>query len=576
VNTRFEISPDGSMRTLVDTLGGIYVPVPGTWPSGYNELRLDFVRATKQFTVYINGTPIFNGQGFAGDIEQIVLLSLMEDAGPTLDIDNLAIIDGTPQAPWLTVSPLTGTVPGGASFPVTVTFNAQDLEAGQYYDTLNILSNDPATPWTYVPVALTVDSNEPPVLAPISPMTVLEKQIASVTFTATDVDDSVVTVSLLSYPSFITPTGSGNGFASYAIKPLVGHAGTYDLAVQAVDARGAMDIDTFKLAVIKFAVNSFSLVNITTGEVIAEFTDHITLNRAQPGFANLNIQANTTPGTVGSLKFKINGSQKNIDNTNPYWLKTGYLAGIGVGTYTLLGEPYTETFGHGQKGISKTATITIINATTVVTDFSLVNTVTGVVIENFDDTVYVSSTDPNFMNLNIRANTAPAVVGSVKFKINGSQRNIDNTNPYLLLTRAIQQLPSGTYTVLAEPFTETFGHGTRGQGKTVTLVLYNPAVDTGARQATEESTQQSTVVSIYPVPVTDVLTVDLKGRQVEGEVEVVILNPLGQIIHRTRIPAEKLQGYQISTQALGMRSGVYYLKLQSTKNLRESKTFTKQ
>jgi subtilisin family serine protease len=576
VNTRFEISPDGSMRTLIDTLGGIYVTVPGTWPSGYNELRLDFVRATKMFTVYINGAPVFSGKGFAGDIEQVVLLSLMEDVGQTLDVDNLAIIDGTPSAPWLTVNPLSGTVPAGASVTINATFNAADLEGGNYYDTLNISSNDPASPWTYVPVALTVESNIPPVLAEIVPRTVLEKQIASVTFTATDVDDSVVTVQLIpGYPAFITPTGSGSGYASYNIKPLLGDAGTYDLAVQAIDARGAMDIDTFKLTVVQFAVTSFSLVNITTGEVISTFTDNITINRALPGFANLNIQANTTPGTVGSVKFKVNGSQKNIDNTNPYWLKGGYLAGLGVGNYTLFGEPFTENFGHGQRGVSKTATITIINATTVVSSFTLVNTVNGDAFPIVGDTLRLASAHPDFVNFNIRANTTPAVVGSVKFKINGSQRNIDNTNPYLLLSRALQGLAPGTYTIFAEPFTETFGHGTRGQSKTLTLILDAPAA--GARKnVTDEAQGSSTIVSVFPIPVKDLLTIDLKGRKVEGDVEIVIINPLGQVLHRTLVASEKLQGYQISTQSLGMRNGVYYLKLQSPRNLRETAKFIKE
>lgn len=575
VNTRFEISPDGSMRTLIDTLGGVYATVPGTWPSGYAELRLDFVRATKQFTAFINGTPVFTGKGFAGDIEQVVLFSLMEEEGPTLDIDNLAIIDGTPQAPWLLVSPLSGTVPSGASYPVTVTFNAQDLEGGNYYDTLNIASNDPATPWTQVPVALTVISNVPPVLAHIAPRTVLERQIASVTFNATDEDDSLVSVQLLDYPAFITPAGSGNGYATYNIRPLVGNAGTYDLAVIATDARGATDIDTFKLAVQEFAVNSFAVVNITTGEVIAEFTDHITLNRALPGFANLNIQAITTPGIVGSVKFKINGSQKNIDNTNPYWLKGGYLAGIGVGSYTLLAEPFTQPSGHGQRGIGKTATITIVNASTVVNDFSLVNTVTGTVLETTGDSIVVSRSHPDFLSLNIRANTTPAVVGSVKFKINGSQRNIDNTNPYLLQGSALRNLVPGTYTLLGEPYSETFGHGTKGLGKTIVLVVTD-GTSASARAATPDESQNSgETLSIFPVPVKDLLTIDLKGKKVEGQVELVIINPLGQVIHRTGVAPENIQGYQVSTQALGMRNGVYYLKLQST-NLRETKKFTKE
>jgi subtilisin family serine protease len=580
VNTRFEISADGSMRTLVDSLGGIYVPVPGTWPSGYTDLRLDFERATSRFTIYINNLPVFTGKGFAGDIEQVVLLSPMETAGPVFDIDNLAILDGTPQAPWLLVSPLSGTVPSGGSFPVTVIFNASDLEGGVYTDTLTIASNDPATPWTLVPVTLTVDSNIPPVLAEIPETMVLENQIVNVTFTATDADDSTVTVTLQNLPAFITLVGSGNGFATYKIRPPVGAQGEYYLPVVAEDNRGATDVDTFHLSVKRFAVNSFSVINITTGEVIAEFTDKITLNRARPDFAQLNIRANPSPEIVGSVKFKINGTQKNLDSSAPYLLQANYLAGIGVGQYRLLAEPFTEAWGHGQRGEGKQAILDIIYATTEVTSFSLVNTSTGQVLQNFNDSITIDAARPDFANLNIRANTLPATVGCVKFKINGTQRNIDNTNPYLLKSQLLQQLGTGSFVLFGEPFDQPNGHGQRGQNKTATLNIVNSAATTAtaARQGNPSSPIEeagAALFTIYPVPVVDPLNFSVSGKKFEGEVELTIINVQGQLVHKVRVQADALHGYTISTAELGLSSGIYYLKVQSTNGLRDTKKFTK-
>ncbi len=205
------------------------------------------------------------------------------------------------------------------------------------------------------------------------------------------------------------------------------------------------------------------------------------------------------------------------------------------------------------------------------------NVATGAVLTTTGDTIRVSSANPAFLNLNIRANTTPATVGSVKFKINGSQRNIDNTNPYLLQGSALKKLAAGTYTLLGEPYSETFGHGTKGQGKTIILVVERPgARPMHVRQQQRESETSRTIVSVFPVPVKDVLTIDLKGRKVEGTVEIAIVNTLGQVIHRARVSAEVANGYQISTTALGMRSGVYYLKLQSTNNLRESARFIRE
>ncbi|MFZ6010585.1 MAG: S8 family serine peptidase [Bacteroidota bacterium] len=577
VNTRFMINPDGSMMALVaDSLGAAsWASVPGAWPSGYTELRIDVVRATSVFTMYIGSVPVFTGQGFAGNIEQIVMLSLMEDAGPTFDVDNFAILDGTPSAPWLQVSPLSGTVPGGGSASITVFFDARDQEAGVYTDTLNIASNDPATPWANVPVTLTVMQNLPPVISPFSDVTVLEKQIMNVTFTATDADDSVVNVSLLGLPGFVTLLSQSNGTATYKINPGLGAEGEYDLLVQAEDGRGAMDIDTFHISVIKFAVVSFSLVNSTTGEVVAEFEDAITINRALPGFSNLNIRANATPSTVGSVKFKLNGSQKNIDNTNPYMLKTGLLAGLGIGDYTLFAEPFTETGGHGQRGVNKQAVVSIVNFTTVVTDFSLVNTSTGEVLLNFDDSVTVDSSDPDFANLNIRANTYPATVGSVKFKIDGTQRNIDNTNPYLLKSQALQLLSLGHHTLLAEPFTESGGHGTRGQSNNASINVISSAA---ARQRNEETdlfgSDSKTSFTIHPVPVKDHLEVTVSGK-LEGDVEVSIINIRGQVVYKARISAEASRRYRINAHEIGLSTGMYYMVLQNVR-LRDTKKFLKE
>jgi hypothetical protein len=577
VTTRFQINADRSLSVLAsDSLGNAsYVTIPGSWPSGYVNFRLDVQRATSIFTIYINDSPVFTGLGFSGDIEQVVILSLMEEAGQTLDLDNLAILDGAPSAPWLMVTPLSGVVPGGGSATVTVHFNAGELGEGTYSDTLQIASNDPVSSVVPVPVTLVVDENKPPVLIETPDLTVLEKDLILVTFRATDEDDSLVQVNLQYPPSFISYVYGDYHSATYRINPPLGSEGEYDLVVRANDLHGATDYDTVHLSVVKFAVQSFSVVNKVTGEVISEFTDAITLNRADPGFSNLNIRANPTPAVVGSVKFKINGSQKNIDSSSPYLLKSGLLSGLGVGDYTLLAEPFTQANGHGYRGVGKTAVITIINETTVVTDFSLVNTSTGEVILNFSDSVAINPSDPNFSNMNIRANTSPAVVGSVKFKVDGSQKNIDNTNPYLLKSLVLQGL-TGTHSLLAEPFELSGGHGDRGLGKTavITMVTSSGAALSARQGAGSDGAEELQELRLYPSPASDHLNVSLSGKA-ESNVEITIMNIHGQVIHRVRL-AEKVMDHTINLNELRMSSGVYYFTLQRANGKRELKRFIKQ
>jgi len=59
---------------------------------------------------------------------------------------------------WLTADPLSGFVEGGQSNNITVTFDATDLDEGDYYGLISIESNDSNNPTVTVPCTLTVSS----------------------------------------------------------------------------------------------------------------------------------------------------------------------------------------------------------------------------------------------------------------------------------------------------------------------------------------------------------------------------------------------------------------------------------
>ncbi len=62
----------------------------------------------------------------------------------------------TGDIPWATVEPVTGTLLGGESIPVDVTFDSTGLGLGVYTGTLCVLSNDPDEGLTTVPLTMTV------------------------------------------------------------------------------------------------------------------------------------------------------------------------------------------------------------------------------------------------------------------------------------------------------------------------------------------------------------------------------------------------------------------------------------
>jgi hypothetical protein len=94
VVTRIQVDPAGNLSALVDNGGGVFQPIPATLPTGYFTLGIEADRASAIFEVFINGTSVFTGQGFSGNVEQLVILSLMEVGGPIMDMDLVEIIDG--------------------------------------------------------------------------------------------------------------------------------------------------------------------------------------------------------------------------------------------------------------------------------------------------------------------------------------------------------------------------------------------------------------------------------------------------------------------------------------------------
>lgn len=82
-----------------------------------------------------------------------------------IGIDRLVIDNGTPtptgctnpnDVPWLSASPLSGTVAASNSDTVTVTGDPTGLAVGSYTANVCVATNDPAAPMTTVPVTLTV------------------------------------------------------------------------------------------------------------------------------------------------------------------------------------------------------------------------------------------------------------------------------------------------------------------------------------------------------------------------------------------------------------------------------------
>lgn len=146
-------------------------------------------------------------------------------------------------------------------------------------------------------------------------------------------------------------------------------AGTYVLRLTASDgALASADDVMVTVNAAAQAVTSFTLINADTDQPIATFdpvNNDVTLNLATLPTRNLNIRANTSPATVGSVHFGLDGkSNYRTDNRAPYALGGDNNGNYStwrpsLGKHTLTARPYTRSDARGTAGTALTITFTV-------------------------------------------------------------------------------------------------------------------------------------------------------------------------------------------------------------------------
>lgn len=118
------------------------------------------------------------------------------------------------------------------------------------------------------------------------------------------------------------------------------------------------------------SVTSFTLINAETNTDLFNLSDGQVINLATLPSTQLNIRANTSPVTVGSVRFFENGTLSRNENVAPYALKGdqagnyyGYTPALG--NVTLQAIPYTGQNGGGTAGTALSMRLTFINQAVV-------------------------------------------------------------------------------------------------------------------------------------------------------------------------------------------------------------------
>ncbi len=178
-------------------------------------VEIDLVNDVQKF--YYGGDLLYQStwtDGMSGGgILNIAAVDLWGNGASAIYYDDICLTSALPEIcqlssdiPWASVSPISGTTPGGDLTVVDVTFDATGLTLGETYNgNLCVISNDPVTPLVIVPLTMTVVAQDV-MLSPPS-QTIVAKPGDVVVHTFTLTNTGVVTDSFaLSVAGYAWPT----------------------------------------------------------------------------------------------------------------------------------------------------------------------------------------------------------------------------------------------------------------------------------------------------------------------------------------------------------------------------------
>ncbi|PSR54942.1 hypothetical protein AHMF7605_16240 [Adhaeribacter arboris] len=289
----------------------------------------------------------------------------------------------------------------------------------------------------------------------------------------------------------------------------------------------------------------------------------------------------STPGQY-SLSVAIVGSGMVTKNPN----QTSYASGTNV---TLTASPASgykfSSWSGAASGTANpitvsmtsnksiTATFTNTSGQQQVTSFTLINASTDQPIRTMapGEVINIASVK----NLNIRANTTPATVGSVKFALTGKQTKTstetqapyalfgDNNSNYNNWTPAV-----GSYTLKATPYSSSNGGGTAGASLTISFSVVNKAGAVGSRTVVAAAEQMDVPKHLiaYPSPSPfGRLQVKLTDR-IEGPLMYTLVSATGAKLTTGELSLTQptsVVAFDFSRQMKA--AGLYYLHLKSNK-----------
>ncbi len=196
-------------------------------------------------------------------------------------------------------------------------------------------------------------------------------------------------------------------------------------------------------------ITGFKLINAANDTPVKNILEGSEINYLLIGTNQINIGANIIGGSVGSVKWYIDGVEKIESGGAPFTYggetpKAGggfdYLPlALAPGPHQVSAVPFSGPNATGITGAARTVKFTLSNKP-LLSDLTLVDAFLDADVGPMTNQQTISYTQIGTNQINVRANTKPGVVGSVKFVLNGVTR-VENAAPYTCAGDAA--LPNG-------------------------------------------------------------------------------------------------------------------------------------
>ena len=258
------------------------------------------------------------------------------------------------------------------------------------------------------------------------------------------------------------------------------------------------------------SVVSLTLYNSDTNQPVPDFMpllDGAIINLAEVG-NQLNIVANTSPGTVGSVQFQLNGAEFSVENVAPYalagdtdsnfktWTPT-------IGKYTLLATPYSEEKKGGQKGQALLVNFEVIDQelpTRINPMVTIIQPIDGSEIP-----------EGEAIEMLVEASDADGSIQKVEFYRNGVRLGMDDQAPYKF---QFANLPVGDHELMAKAY-DNQGN-TAQDAILITVIAADPCIDNLPPNIAITSPNNGAIFTPQ-----DAITIQVNARDSENNIKVV-------------------------------------------------------